>query len=149
MQPRVQLITLGVPDLDAARHFYVDGLRWPVIFEVPGEIVFLQVGHGLALGLWDADKLAADAGDQAPTAVGTGAPAPLSLAQIVASEAEVVEALDRAVAAGGTLLKPGQHADFGGFHGYVADPAGFRWEIAHNPGWHEADDGTVSISPIG
>ena len=44
--------------------------------------------------------------------------------------------------------KPAQRADFGGFHGYFADPSGFRWEIATNPGWSVAPDGHVTIGPI-
>jgi uncharacterized glyoxalase superfamily protein PhnB len=47
------------------------------------------------------------------------------------------------------VLKPAQHADFGGYHGYVADPDGVRWELAYNPGHKVAPDGTVSIGPIG
>lgn len=58
------------------------------------------------------------------------------------------EVLHQAEAAGGTILKPLQHADFGGFHGYFADPAGFRWEVAANSGWHVEPDGTVVIGPI-
>lgn len=46
------------------------------------------------------------------------------------------------------ILKPPQRADFGGFHGYFAGPAGFRWEIATNLGWSVAPDGKASIAPI-
>jgi catechol 2,3-dioxygenase-like lactoylglutathione lyase family enzyme len=144
MDPTVHFITLGVPDLEAARTFYVDGLGWPSAFDVPGAITFIQVGHGLLLGLFGAEDLDADIGQPAHS---TG-PAPFTLAQVLATEAEVVATLDAAEAAGATILKPAQHADFGGFHGYFADPAGFRWEIATNPGWSVAPDGTVSIGPI-
>jgi len=142
MDSRVQLITLGVPDLDAARRFYVEGLGWPVILDVPGEVTFVQVGHGLALSLFGAQALEDD--------IGTGTspardPAPVTLAQIVATEEDVARALDDAVRAGGTVLKPPQPAEWGGFHGYFADPAGFRWEVAVNPGWAVAPDGAVSI----
>jgi catechol 2,3-dioxygenase-like lactoylglutathione lyase family enzyme len=145
MEPTVQFITLGVPDLDAARRFYVDGLGWRPALDVPGEITFIQVGHGLILGLFGAGALRDDIGDEAPWAPG---PAPFSLAQVVQTEAEVIAVLDAARAAGATILTPAQHADFGGFHGYFADPSGFRWEIATNPGWSVAADGTVSIEPI-
>ena len=49
---------------------------------------------------------------------------------------------------GAEILKEPQKAAFGGFHGYFADPDGFRWEVATNPGWSVASDGTVSIGPI-
>lgn len=74
MEQRLTLVTIGVPDLDAARRFYLDGLGW------------------------------------------------------------------RAV------LKPAQRAEWGGYHGYFADPAGTVWEVAHNPGMTVAADGTVTFS---
>ena len=145
MEPQVHFITLGVPDVEEARHFYVDGLGWQPAFEVPGEITFIQVGHGLLLGLFGAEALDADAGQ--PVSRGAGPP-PFSLAQVVETEDEVTATLGAARAAGATILKPAQHADFGGFHGYFADPAGFRWEIATNPGWSIGAGGKVTIGPI-
>jgi hypothetical protein len=71
-----------------------------------------------------------------------------TLAHNVDSPEAVREVLDRATAAGATILKPAQQAAFGGFHGYFADPAGIRWEVAHNSGWHVAPDGTVHIGAV-
>jgi uncharacterized protein len=144
MQPRVDIITLGVPDLAAARRFYVDGLGWQPTFEVPGEIVFLRVGHGLVLGLWHADELERDVNPTAPARPATG-PAPFSLAHNVDSDEEVAEVLASAERAGGTVLKPAQRGEVGFVHGYFADPAGFRWEVAHNPTWLVHPDGRVTI----
>jgi hypothetical protein len=136
-----------VPDLDAARRFYVDGLGWKPTLDIPGGIVFIQVGHGLLLALWGAASLEADVRPADP-AVPAAGPAPMSLAQVVATEAEVVAVLERAQAAGGTVLKEAQRGDFGGFHGYFADPAGHRWEVATNPGWSVGADGRVTLGPI-
>ena len=144
MDARLQLITLGVRDVAASRHFYVDGLGWPAALDVPGEITFIQVGHGRLLGLFGAQALAEDAGRP----LGAASAAPFSLAQVVATEAEVDAALAAAVVAGGEVIKPAQHASFGGYHGYFADPDGFMWEVATNPGWLEAADGTVTIRPV-
>jgi catechol 2,3-dioxygenase-like lactoylglutathione lyase family enzyme len=145
MEPRVHFITLGTDDLTAVRRFYVDGLGWEPTWEVPDVVVFLQVGPGLLLTLWTAAELDADAGGPgSPTT-----PAGLALAHNVGSEDEVVAVMARAEAAGATILKPAQLAEFGGFHGYFADPSGTRWEVAHNPGWRVDADGTVHIGPIG
>jgi hypothetical protein len=46
------------------------------------------------------------------------------------------------------VLKEPQQADFGGFHCYFADPSGFRWEIATNPGWRVGSDGRVTIAAL-
>jgi len=145
MKPCVHFITLGVSDLAASRRFYVEGLGWPTAFDVPGEITFIQVGHGLLLALFGTAALEADIGR---TGTPTTGPAPFTLAQVVDTEDEVIAVLDAARAAGATILKPAQRGDFGGFHGYFADPDGFRWEVATNPGWSVASDGTVSIGPI-
>ncbi len=147
MDQQVDLITLGVHDLEQARRFYLDGLGWEALLDVPGEVVFLQVGHGLLLALFGAEDLAADAGDPPRAAAATG-PLPFNLAHNVGSDDAVVSQMARAEAAGATVLKPPQRAAFGGFHGYFADPSGFRWEIAHNPGWRVGQDGRVTIGPV-
>jgi catechol 2,3-dioxygenase-like lactoylglutathione lyase family enzyme len=141
MEQRVSFITLGVGDLGAARRFYVEGLGWKPTFEVEDEVVFIQVGPGLLLSLWGAADMAEDIG--APVTPGSSA----ALAHNVASDEEVQRVLDDAEAAGGTILKPAQRAFFGGVQGYFEDPAGFRWEVAHNPGWSVDPDGTVHIGP--
>jgi uncharacterized protein len=146
MEPHVNIITLGMPDLAAARRFYVDGLGWKPTMEVPGDIVFVLVGHGLLLGLWHAAELERDIDPNAP-APNTG-PAPITLAHNVASDDEVAEVLARAERAGGTVLKPAQRGEVGFVHGFFADPAGWRWEVAHNPGLVFHEDGTVSFGPI-
>jgi catechol 2,3-dioxygenase-like lactoylglutathione lyase family enzyme len=142
MEPRVNFITLGTNDFAAARRFYVEGLGWRPTFEVPDEVVFIQVGPGLLLALWTADKLDADIGDGSRS---NSAPAPVSLAHNVASDEEVTAVIDRVRAAGGTILKEPRMSFFGGVQAYFADPSGFRWEVAHNPGWSVAADGTVAI----
>jgi catechol 2,3-dioxygenase-like lactoylglutathione lyase family enzyme len=141
---QLDLVTLGVPDLDAARDFYATGLGWEIALDVPGEVVFLHAGHSRLLGLWIADEMAQDVGTPPPSLPGQG----VTLSQVVQTESEVTETLDRAVQAGGTVLKQPQYAAFGGFHGYFADPCGFAWEIATNPGWHVEPDGRVRIGKI-
>ena len=144
MDPRLSLVTLGVRDLDAARAFYADGLGWTPLLDVAGEVLFFQVGPGLVLGLYTG--LEGDVGDGvALAAPGT---APLTLSHNVGTDDEVRRLTDRAEAAGATVLKAPQRADFGGFHSYVADPAGFRWEICHNPGLVVGEDGTVTLGPV-
>jgi hypothetical protein len=54
--------------------------------------------------------------------------------------------LAAAEAAGGTVLKPAQLGEVGFVHGYFADPAGFRWEVAHNPTLVFHADGTATFN---
>jgi len=140
MDQRLHFITFATPDLDRARAFYKDGLGWEPLMDVPGEIIFFQVGPGLMLGLFDAEKFDQDlaGGTQTPGVSG------VTLSHNVGSPAEVSSTVDALVTAGATLVKPAQAGAFGGiFHGHVKDPNGILWEIAHNPGWRINEDGTV------
>jgi len=141
MRPRVDFITCATHDLDAVRAFYIDGLGWSPLLDVPGEIVFFQVGHGLMLGLFDAAKFSADLG-------GTESSVPVSgvtLSYNVDGPDEVRSTVDAALAAGATLVTAPRPAGFGGFHAHFSDPNGIIWEVCHNPDWSVADDGTVSL----
>jgi uncharacterized protein len=140
MQGRVDIITLRVEDLDAATAYYTEGLGWKAVLIVPGEVTFIQMGHGQLLSLFVASGFDADVGPEVE--------AQCNLAHNVGSEAEVLEAFASMVEAGATVIKEPQHAVWGGFSGIVLDVAGCCWEIAHNPGWSVADDGTVTIAPV-
>lgn len=142
MEQRLSLLTIGVPDLAAARTFYLEGLGWTPVLDVAGMVTFIQVAPGVLLSLYGAAELAADIG---PDRTASAAVGNVTLAHNVGSQAEVDTVLADAVRAGATLLKPAQQAVWGGYHGYFADPAGTPWEVAYNPGWSVADDGSVSM----
>ncbi len=121
------LVTLGVRDLRRAVAFYTD-----VGFERVGDdddIAFFRTG-GSVLALYDWDDLAADA---QVDATGTGFRG-VSLASNQPSEQAVDDEVERWAAAGATLVKPPERVFWGGYSGYVADPDGHLWELAHNPG---------------
>jgi hypothetical protein len=144
MDQQLCLVTLGVRDLKVSRDFYVSWLQRDPTLDVE-EVVFIQVGHGLLLGLFPAADLADDSSTklQSPQAE---AASPMSLAQTASSRAEVDRILARAAAAGARIVKPAQEAPaFNGYHGYFADPDNFLWEIAHNPGLRFGPDGRASF----
>ncbi len=145
MEQRLSLVTLGVPDLDAARRFYLEGLGWTPVLDVVGQVAFIQVAPGVLLSLFDAAELAADIGDGRAAAP---AVANVTLAHSVGSEAEVDAALADAERAGATILKPARRAAWGGYHGYFADPAGTPWEVAYNPGLLVDDEGGVRMTGV-
>lgn len=140
MEQRVSVVTLGVRDLAASRRFYVEGLGWKPAFENE-EIIFFQAG-GMVFALFPRDKLAEDFhGDPATL----GGRAAMSLGHNVRVKTEVDPLIQRAAAAGAKILKPGQEASWGGYSGYFADPDGFAWEVAWNPGWTLDANGNVAI----
>lgn len=130
MDQRISFITVAVADVERSRRFYIDGLGWQERLHEPGEVLMVAVGPQLVLSLWCRSGFEAEIG---PIAGGPGF-APLTLAHNVHSPEEVDQVLAEAVAAGGTLHEAGRAREWGGYTGYVLDPDGFAWEIAHNPG---------------
>jgi uncharacterized glyoxalase superfamily protein PhnB len=51
-----------------------------------------------------------------------------------------------AAGAGATIARPATRADWGGYTDAFADPDGYLWEVANNPGWTLADDGSVRLA---
>lgn len=130
MEQRLSFVTLAVPDLEAVRTFYVDGLGWSVELEEPGEVLMIRMGERLVLSLWARAHFEAEVG---PVQQGPGL-VPITLAHNVATPEDVDAVLATARAAGSPEVSAGAHRAWGGYTGYFADPAGFRWEVAHNPG---------------
>ena len=130
VQPRLNLVTLGVADLARATAFYRDGLGWPLSRASVGDLALFKLSTGTALALYPRHLLAQDA--QVPDSGGFGG---ITLAQNLASPREVDEGLAAAVRAGGRLLKAACQAHWGGYSGYFADPDGHPWELAYNPFW--------------
>lgn len=141
MDQRLSLVTLGVDGLAASRRFYSEGLGWPPLLDLD-EVVFYQLGPGVALALFRLTDLSADIGH--PVTAGSA----FTLARNVDSPTEVDALMAQARAAGASVLKEAQPAAFGGYHGYFADPDGHRWEVCHNPGWSVADDGSVTVAAV-
>jgi predicted lactoylglutathione lyase len=142
MEQRISLITLGVADVGRARAFY-EQLGWRG--QEVEATAFFQAG-GMALVLWGREELARDAGLADSAA---GAPRGVALAQNVRSPSEVDDVLAAAERAGGTVTRPAGRTVYGGYAGYFTDPDGHAWEVAHNPGFALADDGTLTIPDFG
>jgi uncharacterized protein len=137
MDNRVSVITLGVTDVGQARAFY-EALGWSG--ESPdGEVIFFQAG-GMVLALWGRDKLAEDS-----AVVDGGGWGGVTLAYNVGSPGEVDDLLAAAEDAGATIGRPGAKTFWGGYSGIFVDPDGHPWEVAHNPGWRLAEDGSVHL----
>ncbi len=130
MEQRLSFVTLVVADVAASRRFYVDGLGWHPAFEAPGEVLMVQVADKVVLSLWDRSSAEVELGPIGPI---TGV-APVTLAHNVATPHDVDAVLASARAAGASAVHDGTHRAWGGYSGYFADPDGFRWEIAWNPG---------------
>ena len=139
MDQRISIVTLGVKNLESSKKFYVGGLGWKPAFENQ-EIIFFQTG-GMVFALFLRDQLAADF-QADPATFGRAA---IALAFNVREKSQVDPLLQRAVAAGAKILKPAREASWGGYSGYFADPDDFAWEVAWNPQWRLAPNGSIYI----
>lgn len=139
MEPRLNIVTLGVRDHGRAVAFYRDGLGWPQSSASVGDFAIFKLATGTALALYPRHLLAADA--NLSDGGGFGG---ITLAHNVAEKNEVDLVLLQAVKAGGVLLKPAREAEWGGYSGYFADPDGHPWEVAWNP-FFPLNEGKVEL----
>ena len=139
MEPRVDVITLAVEDLERALRFYRDGLGFESSGVVGtqwtdeesganGAIAVFKFQSGLLLSLYPRSDLAKDAAIPA----GPARPGEFSLGQLVQSRAEVDELIEKAEAAGAAVTTP-RDRPWGIYSGYFRDVDGHLWEIIWNP----------------
>jgi uncharacterized protein len=142
MEQRLSLITLGVADIRRSRSFY-EAMGWSGQ-ETQGT-VFIQLAS-LVLVLWGRDQLAADCGVADDGCSGFGG---FALAHNVRSAAEVDEVIATAEAAGAAITRRPAPTFYGGYAGYFTDPDGHAFEVAHNPGFPLAADGSIVLPDFG
>ncbi|WP_324197622.1 VOC family protein [Nocardia abscessus] len=135
VQAHVNVITLGVRDLERSLRFYRQlGMSSPGIVgteyvgderEPGGGAAMFTLGNGLILSLYGRADLAKDAGIPADRVAGS----PMSLGWFVDSRAEVDSALELARTAGGSLVHSPRQRPWGIYAGYFADPDDHLWEV--------------------
>lgn len=142
ISPNLAIVTLGVHDLDASIAFY-RALGWEMRGRRSDGIVWFRTS-GPWVGLFPDRDLAEDVGldpGEAPLPDYRGS----TLALNLATEADVDDAVETAVAAGARLVKAPVRLEWGGYSGYVADPDGHLWEMCFNPGFPLDDQGRIDI----
>lgn len=133
-------MTLGVEDVARSAAFY-EALGWERASSSMSEIAWFRTADSW-LGLFGRRELAADA--NLPSDAARDAFGRITLAINVETLEAVDAALAEAVAAGGSILKPGTELPFG-YGGYFADPDGHPWEVCYNPSFPIAPDGRIEI----
>jgi catechol 2,3-dioxygenase-like lactoylglutathione lyase family enzyme len=140
MEPRIDVITLAVADLDRALVFYRDGLGLPTRGVIgtefvgdasapAGVVAMFDLRGGLILALYPRTELAKDA----KIALAPRSPGEFSIGHLVSSKAEVDALLFQAQAAGATITDPPHDRPWGIYSGYFRDPDGHLWEIIWSP----------------
>jgi catechol 2,3-dioxygenase-like lactoylglutathione lyase family enzyme len=139
MDARIDVITLGVDDLERALRFYRDlgfategiiGTEFPGGPDEPaGAAVMFRLRSGLTLALYPRTELAKDAEVPLPDPSTGG----FSIGWFVATDAEVDALLARAEAAGATLTDTAHERPWGLYSGYFRDLDGHLWEVVSHP----------------
>ncbi len=139
MEQRLSIVTLGVADVAAARRFY-ERLGWNAYSVGDDQIAFFQAGS-IVFSLYSLKEMARDLG----LAGNSGGCSSVALAYNVRHKEDVDTVLAEAEQAGARLLKPAEEKFWGGYAGYFADPEGYAWEVAWNPGFELTDDGSLRL----
>lgn len=140
MKARVNVITLGVNDLEIALEFYRDGLGFPTEGIVGkefehGAVAFFDLQSGLKLAIWKREDIAYEAKvTKTPTS-----PTEFTIGHNVNSKEEVDKVLEQAKNAGATITDPAHDTFWGGYSGHFQDPDGHLWEVVWNPAWKIED----------
>jgi len=136
MKPRINVLTIGVEDLEKSLKFYRDGLGLKTQGIVGtefehGAVVFFDLQNGLKLALYPRKEIAWDAKIPLDSPSSTE----FTIGHLVNSKQEVDEVMKQAQKAGAKITKPAQDTFWGGYAGYFQDPDGHLWEVVWNPAW--------------
>ena len=132
------MVTLGVADYARAKAFY-EALGWSPALDIQ-ETAFFQAG-GLIVVLWERGKLDDDVGISDDGARWGG----IALAHNVRTREEVHEVIEQARTNGAEITREPAETFYGGYAAYFRDLDGHAWEIAHNPGFPLAEDGSITV----
>jgi predicted lactoylglutathione lyase len=136
---RVTVITLGVADLETAAQFYGQIFDTPPVRDYEGVCFFPLPGCWISL--YPLDHLAEDISPEVQkTRSGFSG---ITLAHNVKTNDEVIAVIERARAAGATVVKEPQDTSWGGFSGYFSDLDGYYWEVVGAPMFDFTDDGAL------
>ena len=125
MPLQVTAIMIGVEDLARSKKFYGEGLGCAIDQDHPNFVSF-NLGEGSSsLALYEWEAAAQDAG-VSPEGSGFRG---VSFHYIVPSGEAVDEAMGKAAAAGGDVVKEAAASKYG-YSGYFSDPDGHLWKVA-------------------
>ena len=139
MEQRVSLITLGVAELERSRSF-MNALDGSSRTPKPKRLCSFRLEEWLLLCIREPrlqrartfPRMALDSAESRSRTT------PASVARLMPFSRKRKPQVQK-------LLKPAEEASWGGFSGYFADPDGFLWEVAWNPFFPIAEDGSIRI----
>jgi len=140
MKPRLNIVTLGVKNLQKSREFYQSALGWQPTKDSDDKIVFFNHG-GILLGLYPLEELAKDA-EISPDRRGFSG---VTLAINLDAKEHVDKLYKSVLEKGGKSLVKPRDTFWGGYDAYFSDPDGHIWEIAWAPFWKFDEQGSLKV----
>ncbi|WP_167619920.1 VOC family protein [Maribellus sediminis] len=140
MNPRLNIVTIGVNDLQVSRDFYKKVLDWEPAEGSDENIVFFNQ-LGIILALYPLNKLAEDALVSPERSGFSG----VTLAINLDSKEKVNSLYKQVIKNGAKSLVPPRETFWGGYDAYFADPDGHSWEIAWAPFWEFDEQGSLKL----
>jgi uncharacterized glyoxalase superfamily protein PhnB len=136
MKSRINVITIGVNNLEKSLAFYREGLGLPSngivateyhdeISGADGTIAIFELQNGLLLSLYPRTELAKDANQR----MGKESSTEFSLGYLTDTKEEVDALLKQAKSAGATITDEPRERPWGIYSGYFKDLDGHLWEI--------------------
>ena len=141
---RINVICLGVRQMEKSIRFYRDGLGFQTNEKEDNPKVIFFNTSGTKFELYPLELLAQDIDETNPPEIGKGFSG-ITLAYNVKSESEVHEIIELARKAGASIVKEPEKVFWGGYHAYFADPDGYYWEVAYNPYWSLDENNMVVL----
>ncbi len=130
MRQKLNLITLGVNDLEKSLEFYEKGLKWEKSTSSTDKLALFPLG-GIVLALYPRKLLAEDVTVENYSSGFSG----ITFSYNAKSELEVDEVMEEVQNLGAEIVKIPKKVFWGGYSGYFKDPDGHLIEVAFNPLW--------------
>lgn len=140
MRQKINLITLGVLDLEKSVNFYEKGLGWVRSLKSQDEFVLFPLG-GITLALFPVATLSEDTTISYSPSEFAG----ITFSYNAKSEKEVDEVMELVESLGALIVKTAQRAFWGGYSGYFKDPDGYLIEVAFNPYWELDENDNLKL----
>ncbi|WP_264230140.1 VOC family protein [Acholeplasma laidlawii] len=143
MVNRINIICLGVKDIDASLEFYTK-LGFKTTYQKGAPIVFFS-NAGTKLELFPIENLILDINESNPPMISKGGFNGITLACNMKSIKEVDDLMMLVTQFGGLVVKHPQATNWGGYSGYFKDLDGYYWEVAYGPMWQFDDNDMLII----
>ncbi|SKC89468.1 hypothetical protein SAMN02194393_05042 [Maledivibacter halophilus] len=142
MMNRINLICLGVKDINRSLEFY-KSLGFQTTANRGAPIVFFN-NQGTKLELYPIKYLAQDINKNNPPVINQTEFSGITLACNMKSKEEVDLLMSHVQEVGGFIIKDPQSTEWGGYGGYFQDPDGYYWEVAYGASW-EFDENDMLV----